>query len=73
MCSRIRGVVLDEDFDDVKIIGLYSSPKAAAEAISRSRSRPGFADEPDCFTVDTYTLDGDNWTDGFVNIPERNH
>ena len=63
-------VAIDEDFDDVKVIGFYSSPETAAEATSRARSRPGFADEPDCFSIDTYTLDEDNWADGFVTIPE---
>jgi hypothetical protein len=30
--------------------------------------RPGFADEPECFSVDAYALDEDNWTDGFVTV-----
>lgn len=63
-------VAIDEDFDDVKVLGIYSSPEAAANAISRARSRPGFADEPDCFVIDAYALDEDGWTDGFVTITE---
>lgn len=66
-------VLVDEDFDDVKLVGVYSSPKLAAAAVTRAQSRPGFSDEPDCFSVDVYTVDEDNWTDGFVAIPETNH
>lgn len=61
-------VLIDDDFDDVKIVGVYSSKQAAADAIDRTRTRPGFAEEPDCFTIDRYTIDEDNWTDGFVTV-----
>ncbi len=64
---------IDEDFDDVKLVGVSSSPEAAAAAVARAQSRPGFFDEPDCFTIDSYTVDEDNWTDGFVIIPESSH
>ena len=63
-------VLIDEDFDDVKLVGVYRSPEVAASAATRAQSRPGVSDEPDCFTIDTYTLDKDNWTDGFVTITE---
>ncbi|HYN29464.1 MAG TPA: hypothetical protein VES95_06295 [Dermatophilaceae bacterium] len=63
-------VLIDEGSDDVKLVGVDSSQEAAATAATRAPSWPGFSDEPDCFTIDTYTVDEDNWTDGFVTIPE---
>jgi hypothetical protein len=62
-------VLIDDDFDDVKIVGSCSSEQAAAAAISLAQMRPGFAEEPDCFTIDICTVDEDSWTDGFVTIP----
>jgi hypothetical protein len=59
----------DERHDDFKIVGVYSSAEAAREGMSRARKLAGFREEPECFIVDTYTLDDDCWTDGFVSIP----
>jgi len=59
----------DERYDDVKTVGIYSSSEAAQSGINRARELAGFKDEPDCFIIDTYTLDDDCWTDGFVSIP----
>ena len=59
----------DEEYDDFKIVGVYSSSEAALNGIERTRKLAGFKDEPDCFIVDTYTLDEDCWTDGYVSIP----
>jgi hypothetical protein len=59
----------DERHDDVKIVGIYSSSEAAQSGIYRTRELAGFQEEPDCFIIDTYTLDEDKWTDGFVSIP----
>ena len=63
-------VLIDADFDDMKLIGVYRAPELAASAVTRAQSRPGFSDEPHCFTIDTYTLAEDNWTEGFVTMPE---
>ncbi|GAA1240978.1 hypothetical protein [Oryzihumus leptocrescens] len=62
-------LLIDEEFDNVKVIGVYSDEQSVAAAIGRARSREGFRDEPDCFMPDPYTLDQDNWTDGFVSLP----
>ena len=59
----------DEGQDDFKSIGVYSSSEAAQEGIDRACKLAGFKEEPDCFIKDTYTLDDDCWTDGFVSIP----
>ncbi len=62
-------LLIDEEYDDVKIVGVYSTENAAMAAIDRARLREGFRDEPDCFVASPYTLDEDSWTEGFVSIP----
>ncbi|WP_426507301.1 DUF7336 domain-containing protein [Dactylosporangium sp. McL0621] len=59
----------EEDGDDLKILGAYSTQHKAEERVVSARSLPGFRDEPDCFLIDHYTLDEDRWTDGFATIP----
>lgn len=60
----------EEDGDDLKILGIFSSEAAAERVIERARKQPGFRDEPDCFLVTPYTLDeSDQWTEGFVSEP----
>ncbi|MFJ1551060.1 hypothetical protein [Streptomyces sp. NPDC088246] len=64
------GVFIDEqDGDDVKLLGIYSTKEKAAERIVRARLLPGFRDEPKCFIIDPYLLDDDTWEEGFVRIP----
>jgi hypothetical protein len=65
-------VVFDEAHDDMKVIGIYSTELRAMEALERAGRRPGFCDEPDCFVVVPYTLDEDEWTDGFVTLHDNN-
>jgi hypothetical protein len=52
--------------DDVKLLGVYSSEIAAQARIESARMLPGFSHEPDCFQVTPYTLDKDEWTEGFL-------
>ncbi|MFF8599974.1 hypothetical protein ACF065_25570 [Streptomyces sp. NPDC015232] len=64
-----ESVFVDErDGDDVKLLGVYSSSAKAEERMRRARLLPGFADEPDCFVVDEYTVDEDEWADGFETV-----
>ncbi|MGV9252314.1 DUF7336 domain-containing protein [Streptomyces sp. NPDC003697] len=58
----------EQDGDDVKLLGVYSSAEKAEERMGRARLLPGFADEPDCFVVDEYTVDADEWPRGFVRV-----
>ena len=51
--------------DDAKLLGVYSSDAAAQARIESARTLPGFSDEPDCFQITLYTLDKDEWTEGF--------
>ena len=52
----------------VKVVGIYSSRALAEAAEERSRQLPGFADEPDGFSIDQYEVDHDHWPRGFVRL-----
>jgi hypothetical protein len=58
----------EQDGDDVKMLGVYSTQDKAEERIRQARLLPGFSDEPDCFVMDAYTLDEDEWTEGCVRV-----
>lgn len=63
------GVYLDEqDGDDVKLLGVYSSRQRAERRIAEARLLPGFADEPECFMLAESTVDEDRWTEGFKTV-----
>lgn len=63
-------VYLDEqDGDDAKLLGVYSSQARAEARMRQARLLPGFADEPECFSVDEHVVDADGWTEGFVRVP----
>jgi len=55
----------DED-EDIKLIGVYSTEARALAAISRLSTQPGFRDHLDGFHIGPLTLDKDQWTEGFV-------
>jgi hypothetical protein len=55
----------DDNTDD-KLVGVYSSREAAEAAIQRKLTFPSFRDHPDGFVVDSYTIDRDAWSEGFV-------
>jgi hypothetical protein len=58
----------EQDGDDPKLLGVYSTPAKAEERHRRARLLPGFAEEPECFVIDEYTIDGEEWTEGFVRV-----
>lgn len=58
----------DEFGDDAKLIGVYRSEGAVADAIVRLSSQPGFRDHPEGFQSDAYRLDEDHWGEGFVSL-----
>jgi hypothetical protein len=61
--------LLDEQAgDDVKLLGVYSSDIAAQARIESARMLPGFSHEPDCFQVAPYTVDKDEWAEGFLVV-----
>ena len=57
----------DEDGDDAKLVGVYSSEDFAQAAIERKKAFPGFADHPDGFEIARYEIERDAWSEGFVN------
>jgi len=58
----------DEDDEDVKLIGVYSSQSSAEAAVSRIMLQSGFADFPEGFYVDEYEIDEDHWAEGFASV-----
>jgi hypothetical protein len=58
----------DQDDEDVKLIGVYSSEENAKAAIDRLGAAPGFRDCPEGFHVDRFEVDEDHWTEGFVTV-----
>lgn len=54
-----------DDDESVKFIGVYSSEEAARAAVGRLALQPGFRETADGFHIDRYTLDEDEWTEGF--------
>ena len=56
----------DAGCEEVKFIGLYSSESSAKAAIQRVSKQPGFRDRPDGFHIDPYTVDKDQWSEGYV-------
>ncbi|NUS09833.1 MAG: hypothetical protein HOY69_00225 [Streptomyces sp.] len=64
-------VYLDEqDGDDAKLLGVYSSQAGAEERVRRARGLPGFAEEPECFVISACEVDQDAWSEGFVRVPD---
>lgn len=57
---------LDEQAgDDSRPPGVYSTQDLADARVEQARELPGFLDEPDCFHVDRYEVDADEWTSGY--------
>lgn len=51
---------------DTKTLGIYSTKEKADLAIQSYKKLPGFKDCPDdCFCVDEYDLDKNEWVEGF--------
>ena len=52
--------------DDEKLIGVYSTQQNAEQAQRRATKLRGFRDVPEGFGIDSYVVDQDRWTKGFV-------
>jgi hypothetical protein len=57
---------LEDNVEDVKFIGVYSSREKAEAAVARMGRLPGFVDAPDGFHIDEYRVDQDHWAEGYV-------
>jgi hypothetical protein len=54
--------------EDVKLIGVYSSRENAQAAVARLRQVPGFSDDPTGFHIDEYSIDRDQWAEGYSTL-----
>lgn len=61
-------IIEEEEGDNLKVLGVYSSESDAHNRIDLARTEPGFAPEPECFYVAKYTLGEHLWVDGFVSL-----
>lgn len=58
----------DAGEEDVKLIGIYSSPENAQAAVERLSRAPGFCDALTGFHIDEYQVDKDQWAEGYVTL-----
>jgi hypothetical protein len=59
---------LEDEEEDVKLIGVYSSRENAQAAIERLSQVPGFSDALGGFHIDEYQLDKDQWVEGYSTL-----
>jgi len=59
---------IDEEHEDIKLIGVYASQEAAKQAVARMQLQPGFCDTPEGFAISTITLNKDYWEEGYVTM-----
>ena len=62
----------DEEDENWKELGVYSSSDEANKAIQRFTKQPGFKDYPDGFVVDKHKLNANSpgWAEGFITWEE---
>lgn len=60
----------DPEMEDSKLLGVYSSPQSAEQAMAQLGEKPGFADHPEGFLAELHELDKILWAEGFVSVEE---
>lgn len=60
--------VENDNIEDTRIVGIYSSEKLAQEGIERTKKLSGFRDVPEGFQIIKYVLDKDNWFVGYSSF-----
>ena len=55
----------DDDHEDTKLLGVFTSRELATEASKKLVALPGFRDWPDGFSVGEYEVDRLGWAEGF--------
>lgn len=53
------------DIEETKIIGIFSSKEKALEVIERYKILSGFKEYPNDFYIDEYQIDKNHWEEGF--------
>ncbi|HBI42244.1 MAG TPA: hypothetical protein DDY78_05210 [Planctomycetales bacterium] len=61
---------VDDEAEDVKFIGVYSSRANAQAAITRLGQVPGFSEAPAGFHIDEYQVDKDQWVEGYSTLAQ---
>ena len=56
------------EYEDVKLIGIFSSRTTANQAIKELKTKPGFEDTKDGFSIEAIELDHVEWKDGYVIV-----
>ena len=58
----------ENDVEDVKFIGVYSSRENAQAAVTRLAQTSGFSDALAGFHIDEYQVDKDQWVEGYSTL-----
>lgn len=56
------------EYEDVKLIGIFSSKATAEQAIKGLKTKPGFEDAKNGFSIDEIELDHVEWSEGYFII-----
>lgn len=60
--------VIDDDDENVKLLGVYSTRAIAMDRIETYKNLPGFKECPDGFEITEYEIDEDNWQEGYITV-----
>jgi hypothetical protein len=60
------------EFNEVKLIGVYSTQEKAEEAVDRYKEIPGFKNYLNGFHIGKHEINKDNWNEGFISWLEAN-
>lgn len=62
----------DNEYEEIKLLGIYSSEQEATKAVERYYRLAGFKEYPkEFFIIDDYVVNEDkNWKEGFVNTDD---
>ncbi len=55
----------DNEHEDSKLIGVYSTEESAESAKQKVVNQPGFKTYPKGFVIDQYEINKDHWVEGF--------
>jgi homoserine kinase type II len=58
----------NDNIEDTRIVGIYSSEKLAHKGIERAKKLSGFRDVPEGFEIIKYVLDKDSWFVGYTGF-----
>ncbi|MNR53554.1 hypothetical protein D3C85_1735860 [compost metagenome] len=59
-----------EDDEEIRYIGIYTTNERAEEVLSELKLKPGFAEHPEDFNIDRFTLNEREWKEGFISWEE---